>query len=93
MSSQSRRKLQTRAPHFRGMFKSHGTKSLTVDSFEYDFAFAVHLEIVSDKSIRAFQKLLTYAICQVRTTFFNPPREQNMKHSILKVPKVEVNSG
>lgn len=55
--------------------KSQYTKFLAVHLFEYDFAFAVHLKIVSDKSNGAFQKLLTYAICQVRKAFFNLPRE------------------
>lgn len=38
------------------MLKTHGTE-FPADFF--DFAFAVHLEIASDKSISAFQKLLT----------------------------------
>lgn len=41
------------------MFKSHCTEFFTVDFFEYDFALAVHLDIVSDTSISGFQKLLT----------------------------------
>lgn len=55
------------------MFQSPCTEFLVVDFFEYDFAFTVHLEIVSDESISVFQKLLTYAICQVRKAFLIYP--------------------
>lgn len=32
---------------FRGMFKSRCTKFLAVGFFEYDFAFAMHAEVIS----------------------------------------------